>query len=174
MNGKRETGVATGAFHHIRRKWSPGDVVVVSLPMRPRSSRWFNDSVALDVGPLVFSLKIGEDWHKLRDRGPTADWELLSLTPWNYALELNEANLSDSVAISRRDVAGSRFPFSPDGAPISLKVKGRRVPAWKMQDGSAAPPPQSPVTSEQPLEELTLIPYGAAKLRITEFPVLEQ
>jgi hypothetical protein len=36
----------------------------------------------------------------------------------------------------------------------------------------AAPPPKSPAASRAPIENLTLIPYGAAKLRITAFPVL--
>ncbi len=40
-------------------------------------------------------------------------------------------------------------------------------------DGVAEPVPQSPVTSEEPKERLTLVPYGAAKLRITAFPVLK-
>jgi len=48
------------------------------------------------------------------------------------------------------------------------------VPDWTLVRNAAAPPPQSPVKSSQPLETITLIPYGAAKLRITEFPVLEE
>jgi hypothetical protein len=32
--------------------------------------------------------------------------------------------------------------------------------------------PQSPVTSNEPEEEITLIPYAGAKLRITAFPQL--
>jgi hypothetical protein len=39
-------------------------------------------------------------------------------------------------------------------------------------DDSAAPPPQSPVTAAGKDEVVTLIPYGAARLRITSFPVL--
>jgi hypothetical protein len=34
--------------------------------------------------------------------------------------------------------------------------------------------PVSPVTSSDPLESLTLVPYGAAKLRITAFPYLRE
>jgi hypothetical protein len=43
-----------------------------------------------------------------------------------------------------------------------------------MDRGSAADAPHSPVTSSEPPEELTLIPYGCTNLRITEFPVLKR
>ena len=36
--------------------------------MAVRASRWFNDSVALERGPLVYSLRIGADWRKLTQR----------------------------------------------------------------------------------------------------------
>jgi uncharacterized protein len=51
-------------------------------------------------------------------------------------------------------------------------VKGRRLPGWGLEKGAAAPPPSSPVTSQEPLVELTLIPYGCTDLRVTEFPRL--
>jgi hypothetical protein len=64
------------------------------------------------------------------------------------------------------------MPFSAAGAPIEIKVKGRKLPVWKLIDGSAGPLPVSPVKSSEPEETLTLIPYGSAKLRITEFPLI--
>jgi hypothetical protein len=64
----------------------------------------------------------------------------------------------------------SKQPFSVDASPVEIAVQARRLPEWQLVDDSAGPLPVSPVTTKQPVETLTLIPYGAAKLRITAFP----
>lgn len=168
VNGRAEPKVAAGAFHRILRTWKAGDVVEIRLPMELRSSRWFNGSVAVERGPLVFSLRIGEDWRKLRDHSPAADWEVHPVTAWNYGL------LADLKTMKVREKPVGPYPFSPEGAPVEIQARGRKLPFWQMENGSAAPPPQGPVASREPLETITLIPYGAAKLRITEFPVVEK
>ena len=86
VNGRREPDPDAGSFARIQRVWKSGDRVEITFPMQPRVSRWFNDSVAVERGPLVFSYPIGESWVKLRDRGMTADWQVYPTTPWNYAL----------------------------------------------------------------------------------------
>ena len=53
-------------------------------------------------------------------------------------------------------------------------MKGRRVPEWREVEGSAGPLPESPVKSLSPDEQIMLVPYGAAKLRITAFPEILQ
>jgi hypothetical protein len=63
--------------------------------------------------------------------------------------------------------------FTAAAPPVKLQVRGRAVREWKEERGSAGPVPQSP-TSEEPETALTLIPYAAAKLRITAFPLLKK
>jgi hypothetical protein len=56
---------------------------------------------------------------------------------------------------------------------VRLEAQGRQVNAWRADDGAANPLPESPVASEEPEEPLTLLPYAAAKLRISAFPLLK-
>jgi len=170
INGKPQSGMKPGTFYTINRTWAPGDQVNIWFPMPLRVSRWYNSAAAIERGPLVYSLKIGEDWQRIKTQGLTADWQVNPKTDWNYGLLINTAHPDKSVQVTQHPVGD--FPFTPNGAPVELRVKGRKLPGWTLQDGSAGPLPGSPALSMQPLETLTLIPYGSAKLRITEFPVL--
>ena len=159
-----------GTWHRITREWSGTTQLVLTLPMPVHTERRFNDAVAISKGPLVFSLKVGEEWKKLRGDEPHADWEVFPVTPWNYALQLG----SDTDAwIHFEEHTLGDCPFSPEGAPVAATVKGLQLPEWKLERDAAAPPPRSPVKAEGPATELTLIPYGCTNLRITEFPVAE-
>lgn len=138
--------------------------------MRPRVSRWFNESATVERGPLVFSLEVPGEWSKLKDRGPASDWEVNPKGPWNYSVEPGGADMEGcSVRVEERPVGKSVFTSA--GAPVRLRITAHRLEDWKEVNGSAAPPPQSPVASGTPAESLALVPYGAAKLRVTAFPV---
>ena len=177
INGKIESSnLAPETFYTVNRTWQRGDRVVLHLPLAIRASSWYRDSVALERGPLIFSLRIGEQWRKI-DKGmshpakaPAADWEVRPTTPWNYGLEVDLANPAQSVRLVEKPMG--QFPFSAEGTPVELVAKGKQIPDWKIVDGSAGPLPPSPVSSREPEQQLTLIPYGAAKLRITAFPRL--
>ena len=62
--------------------------------------------------------------------------------------------------------------FTARHAPVRLGVEARKLPAWRAEDGVSNPVPQSPVTTTTPKEKIMLIPYAAAKLRISAFPGL--
>jgi hypothetical protein len=167
VNGQPVNDTNPGAFVRVEREWKQGDVVELQFPMAVRTSRWYQDSVAIERGPLVFALNVGTEWKKIRDAGQTTDFELHPTTPWNYALAIDPA-APKGVSVTVKDPG--KMPFSAEGAPISMEAPARKLPGWQMENASAAPPPPSPVQTSQPVETVTLIPYGSAKLRITAFP----
>ena len=178
VNGSTQKGIRAGSFFTVERRWRAGDEVTIRFPMQVRVSPWLQNSVIVERGPLVFSLKLGEQWSKITKGmgkpavAPAADWMVTPTTPWNYGLLLDQSAPAKSVAVIQKTIG--RFPFSPEGAPVELRVKGRRIPEWKLKDGSAGPLPPGPISSREKEESLTLIPYGSAKLRITVLPRLQE
>jgi uncharacterized protein len=170
VNGQKEAGVQAASYQRIEREWQKGDRVEIVLPMGVRSVPGFNGSVSVERGPLVYALRIGESWSRLKQTGPVTDFEVFPTSPWNYGLRVDAANPAGSFQVSEAPV-GSQ-PFNSASPPVTLQAKARRLPQWVITNDSAGPPPQSPIETQGKDETVTLIPYGAAKLRITSFPVL--
>jgi hypothetical protein len=171
VNGHPEPAPEPNTFAQVKRVWKPGDVVTINFPLEPRASRWFHQSIAIERGPLVFSYPVGESWVKLADRGLTADWQVFPTSAWNYALALDPQAVANAVLLTEAPIVDK--PFTANPAPVTFTVKARKVPAWRPEDGAANPLPPSPVSSGNPEEAIPLVPYAAAKLRITAFPQLK-
>jgi len=170
MSDAKPAAVTPGTFHAIDRKWQGVTRFSLQLPMPAVVERRFNNAATIHRGPLVFSLPVGAEWKVLDGKPPRVIYQVLPTTPWNYALQINEQKPAASIRFEELPIADS--PFSSLHPPVRAFVQGRLLPEWTLERDAAAPPPPSPVKSDQALTELGLIPYGAAKLRITEFPTL--
>jgi hypothetical protein len=106
----------------------------------------------------------------LQDRGMTADWQVYPKSRWNYALKVNPSERSQKIAVREHGLTDR--PFALEGSPVQLQVPARLLPSWIASEGVAGTLAESPVESSELDETITLVPYAAAKLRITSFPRL--
>jgi DUF1680 family protein len=165
----------TGHWLRLERRWRQGATeVVLALPMQVSLRTWTANqhSVSVDRGPLTFSLAIGERY--VRDGGTDA-WPAFAIepsTPWNFGLVL-PADGAAGLTVVEKDWPADDRPFAPGAAPIELRGAGRRIDAWQLDaTGLVGPLQESPVRSAAPVEDVILIPMGAARLRIASFPVV--
>lgn len=171
VNGQELARPAAGSMQKIERDWRKGDAVELLFPMPVRLSKWHEESVGVERGPLVFALRIGEEWRKVKGEEPYATYAVYPKDPWNYGLFIEQGRDTVSqFAVVQGRVANQ--PFSVINAPVTLEVQAKKIPDWQRYGGIAGPLPWSPIRSKEPLEKITLIPYGCARLRISEFPVV--
>jgi hypothetical protein len=177
-----------GVYVCVTREWKEGDTVAIDFPMRVFVREWRKNhgSISVDYGPLTFSLSIEEDVQRVpadetalrearwRDDVDLAAWPAFTLTaasPWNYALVLD--GIDAPMVLERRAWPADDYPFTREAVPLTISAKARRIPAWTLDRfGLCAELQQSPVRTTEPVEDVTLIPMGAARLRITAFPVV--
>lgn len=172
VNGRTEKPAA-GSVACIERVWEGETAVAVRFPMRTRLLERPNGLAAVERGPLVYSLAVGERWVRVNEdiegrEFPHCDYEVHPTSGWNYGLALDRGNPEAGLIYEERPVGTQ--PFSPPGAPVRLAARGRKVD-WPLQDGSAAPTPAMGWVSDSE-EEINLIPYGCTNLRLTEMPLV--
>jgi DUF1680 family protein len=178
INGQAVDFVATNQVAVLNRTWKNGDRVTLTLPMDLKTSTWYKGMVAIERGPLVFSLKV-ESENRQKDRKDRfrAFWEVFPKSDWNYALtEKTLSNLEENIELVEREWNGN-YPWNLENAPIELRLKGIHVPEWNTlksapQLSENIPQVISAAELERRKREITLVPYGCTILRITEFPVV--
>ena len=178
INGKPWSEPEGNSLTSISREWSDGDVVGLTLTMEVSISRWYENSAVVERGPLVYALKIGEEWKKFAnsDKYGPFYYEVHPTTPWNYGLLTSAIkNPGKEFEVVKRKVSTDSYPWNPENAPIEIRTRGVIIPSWTLYNGSAGPLPYSEQYQLKTTlnEAITLIPYGCTTLRISEFPVVK-
>jgi hypothetical protein len=131
------------------------------------------DAVSVDYGPLTFSLEIDERWQRSGGTDAWPEWEVFPASPWNYGLVLDPKSPEMSFTLVRKPGTLAEQPFTARSTPIEARATARQIPAWRIDGtGLVGALEQSPVRSNEPVETITLIPMGAARLRISAFPTI--
>ena len=177
-----ESPIDVGGFNGTMYKLPlnlPASPVTITLATNPsiRISRWFNGSVAVHRGALLYSLQLPENITVL-DKHPfdSQDWQVSSPagTPWNMALVISDFSVPEISLKYEALGAPGDVPFAPASLTSRITAKARQVHAWGMELGAAGPLPASPVCGAPgscgDLVDVTLVPHGTTLLRISEFP----
>ncbi len=167
-------------FARVSRSWKPGDTVRLHLPMTASLKTGRDaasgppydgahtaakvtipepDSIrgapyaSVSYGPLLFALPIA-DTTNANTPDPSARW--------HFALDVQDPGL-----VVERTAIPDEWDW-PLAAPLRLRANAVEV-AWN-PDPKAPRLPLLPVARSEPVERVTLVPYGCTKFRISMFP----
>lgn len=159
-------------YVRVERVWCSGDTVSIDMPMELSLTQWpRNGSVTVDRGPLSYSLRIGERWQRCGGTDEWPEWEVFPTTPWNYGLIVDRDNPTASLEVVKRGAVPDQ-PWTLEAAPIEIGARAKRIPGWVLEGETVGELRPSPVRSEEPVEQVTLVPLGCARLRMACLPTV--
>ncbi len=178
LNGKNLRTAGGGQVVTINRVWENNDKVTLQIPMQVTTSSWGRNSRAIERGPLVYALKVGERWEKGNDEKEGDYFSVYPTEEWNYGLVDELVATPDKLTAVKLKPLSPSFKWNLANAPIEITAPAKKIPGWKAVNGVA----HQPVTDrtgkykgqvEPDMKQITLVPYGFTKVRIVAFPVVD-
>jgi len=80
--------------------------------------------VSVYRGPLLYGLKIGEDWRQTGVSCPMPIGRCFPTTPWNYGLVIDSAHPLQGFRVGPVNSPGS-VPFDPAQVPVTITAPAR-------------------------------------------------
>ena len=152
---------------------APGHTEIsISFDVSPAFAARPNGLTAVRMGSLLFSVPIEYDKkiYEYVRRGverkyPYCDYEFLPKSPWNYAFA--------APALTVERIGSGEIPFSQSSPPVTVTAQMQRI-RWGLKFPYRSVCRKTPKSGVPvgPEQTVTLIPYGCAKLRMTEMPEL--
>ena len=128
LNGNTLSNEKGGQIVKLQREWQNNDTLSVLFPMKVTTSNWGRNSRAVERGPLVYALRIGEKWEMKQDPKQGDYYEVHPVTPWNYGLvhDILVDPAKNSTVIEKHP-EGNYF-WNPENAPLEIQVRARKSP----------------------------------------------
>ncbi|KAF8313597.1 hypothetical protein DL93DRAFT_2058901 [Clavulina sp. PMI_390] len=159
-----------------------GTTFTLNLPAQITLENRLHGAVAVHRGPLHYALMITHNDTQLPSNPAVftapepraADWQLEATSAWSYAIDPNSLHFVPASGASAAPTAALPSPIFADGVPpVKMTVLGCAISGWNLAaNTSLGSPPENPACAG-PSVNLTLVPYGATRLRISEFPTVK-
>ncbi len=160
-----------GAFHTIHKTWSGKETVEAALEFdcvlvdRPRGMK------VLWRGPLLYSVAIRERWEKweyvrndVERKFPYCDYQVYPESEWNYGFAREPG-----FKVIEQPIGA--YPFGAQQPAVEIEAMLAPLD-WPEEYGVAAVEPASRKAQGE-ARPVRMVPYGCARLRMTEMPVVE-
>ena len=157
----------------VLRKFEEGETIyTITLSDTPHMVTRPFGLKTVEYGPLVFSLPLEVEYsmkeyvrNDVERKYPYCDYELSSKSEWRYGFAEKQ-----NFTVTKQE--GDDVPFSSKAPLLTMKASLRRV-GWDFAEGYDTVASPKPISNRAlgAAEEFELVPYGCAKLRMTEMPI---
>ena len=168
LNGKPvKLALPAGEFVTLERRFAPGDVVELTLPMTAKIKPDRQRNLTVERGPLVYAYPVPAHTEKEWPKKRLSPWRITPAGPWNYAVE-------PDVKIRGIATRAGGYPLDSENIRVKLKISARTITHYdELESGRYTP--DVPLFYHLRMEpaELELVPMGATLARISTFPPAE-